>query len=53
MIQRGRKQGGSVPLVIMTHTAKERDIQKAMKEVRALSCITEEPLLIRVEGEEP
>jgi homoserine dehydrogenase len=53
MIQRGRKQGGSVPLVIMTHTAIERDIQKALFEINVLSCVTEKPVLIRVEGEEP
>jgi len=53
MIQRGRKEGGSVPLVIMTHKAFERDIQKALVEIKALSCITEEPILIRVEGDEP
>ena len=52
MIQRGRKEGGSVPLVIMTHRALERDIQKALVEIKALSCITEQPILIRVEGEE-
>lgn len=51
VIQRGRKEGGSVPLVIMTHTALERDIQKALVEIKALACITEEPVLIRVEGE--
>src|SRR2546426_1689862 len=53
MIQRGRKEGGSVPLVIMAHTALERDIQKAIVEIKALSCITEDPILIRVEGKEP
>lgn len=53
MIQRGRKQGGSVPLVIMTHTAAERDIQKALVEIEALECVTEQPVLIRVEGDEP
>ena len=53
MIQRGRKQGGSVPLVIMTHTALERDIQKALVEIKALACITEQPVFIRVEGDEP
>src|SRR5262245_5335435 len=37
MIQRGRKEGGSVPLVIMTHTAQERDIQNAVLELKALS----------------
>ena len=53
MIQRGRKEGGSVPLVIMTHTALERDVQKAIVEIKALSCISEDPILIRVEGKEP
>ena len=53
MIQRGRKAGGSVPLVIMTHKALESDIQKALVEIKALSCITEDPILIRVEGDEP
>ena len=53
MIQRGRKEGGSVPLVIMTHTALERDVQKAFIEIKALSCVTEDPILIRVEGKEP
>jgi homoserine dehydrogenase len=52
MIQRGRKEGGSVPLVIMTHTAKERDIQNAILELKALSCVSEKPVVIRVEGEE-
>jgi homoserine dehydrogenase len=52
MIQLGRKQGGAVPLVIMTHTALERDVQKALLEIRSLDCVTEEPVLIRVEGEE-
>lgn len=52
MIQRGRKEGGSVPLVIMSHTALESDIRKALVEIKALTCIGEEPVLIRVEGEE-
>ncbi len=51
MIQRGRKHGGSVPLVLLTHAALERGIQKSLVEIKALSCITEEPVLIRVEGE--
>jgi homoserine dehydrogenase len=52
MIQRGRKQGGSVPLVIMTHMALEHDVQKALIEIKGLACVTEDPVLIRVEGEE-
>jgi homoserine dehydrogenase len=52
VIQRGRKQGGAVPLVIMTHTALEHDVQNALVEIRGLTCVSEEPVLIRVEGEE-
>jgi homoserine dehydrogenase len=52
VIQRGRKQGGAVPLVIMTHTALEHDVQNALLEIRGLTCVSEEPVLIRVEGEE-
>jgi homoserine dehydrogenase len=52
MIQRGRKEGGSVPLVMVTHTALERDIQNALVEIKSLSCVTEQPVLIRMEGEE-
>jgi homoserine dehydrogenase len=52
MIQRGRKEVGAVPLMILTHTALERDVQKAMVEIRGLSCVAEDPVLIRVEGEE-
>src|SRR6185295_16560268 len=52
VIQRGRKEGSAVPLVIMTHTALERDMQKALVEIKPLACISEEPVLIRVEGEE-
>ena len=52
MIQRGRKEGGSVPLVIMTHMAVEGDVQKAILEIKQLACVTEEPVLIRMEGSE-
>jgi len=51
MIQRGRKEGGSVPLVIMSHMALERDIQQALVEIKRLACVTEDPALIRVEGD--
>jgi len=53
VIQRGRKEGSAVPLVIMTHTALERDLGNALVEIRRLACISEEPVLIRVEGDEP
>jgi homoserine dehydrogenase len=52
VIQRGRKQGGAVPLVIMTHTAREQDVQNALIEMKGLKSVSEAPVLIRVEGEE-
>ncbi|HEX4999637.1 MAG TPA: homoserine dehydrogenase, partial [Terriglobia bacterium] len=47
VIQRGRKQDGAVPLVIMTHTARERDMRRALTEIRTLDTVSEEPVLIR------
>ena len=40
-----------MPLVIMTHTALERDVQQSLNDIQALSSVTEPPVLIRVEGE--
>jgi homoserine dehydrogenase len=51
VIQRGRALGGVVPLVIMTHEAVEKDMRRALAEIQKLSCVTEAPVLIRVEGE--
>src|SRR5581483_10322162 len=33
VIQQGRKAGGNVPLVMMSHRAKERDIQEALSKI--------------------
>lgn len=52
MIQQGRKMGEGVPLVMMSHMAKERGLQAALAEINRLDCISGETLLIRVEGEE-
>jgi len=52
VIQRGRKAGSAVPLVFMTHTALERDMRRALVEIKQLACMSEDPVLIRVEGEE-
>jgi homoserine dehydrogenase len=52
VIQRGRKEGSAVPLVFMTHTALERDMRRALAEIKKLACMSEDPVLIRVEGEE-
>ncbi len=42
-------QGQGVPLMIMTHTAKEKDIRQALSKISELECIDEKPVLIRVE----
>ncbi len=52
MIQKGRQTGGTVPLVVMTHTAVERNVQAALQEIDQLSCVSEKAVLIRVEAEE-
>jgi homoserine dehydrogenase len=50
VIQKGRKEGQTVPVVIMTHTAGERDVQLALHEINRMPFISEPTTLIRVEG---
>jgi homoserine dehydrogenase len=50
VLQQGRKEGQTVPVVIMTHMAKERDIQNALREINTMPYISEPTTLIRVEG---
>lgn len=50
VIQQGRKEGQTVPVVIMTHTARERDVQAALREIDKMVFISEPTTLIRVEG---
>lgn len=50
VIQQGRKEGQTVPVVIMTHTARERDVQAALREIDQMAFISEPTTLIRVEG---
>jgi len=55
VIQKERREGESVPIVMMTHEAIERDAQDALSEIDALPVITAKSMLIRVEtmeGEE-
>ncbi len=50
VLQQGRKEGQTVPVVIMTHMAKERDLQNALREINPMPYISEPTTLIRVEG---
>jgi homoserine dehydrogenase len=52
VIQQGRKAGGNVPLVMMTHRAKERDVQEALSRINRMEYVSEPTVLIRVEGED-
>ena len=50
VLQKGRQEGQTVPVVIMTHTATERDIQASLREIDRMAFISEPTTLIRVEG---
>ena len=52
MIQKGRKVGEAVPVVMMTHEAVERDVQQALIEIGHVADVCEKTVLIRVEGKE-
>jgi homoserine dehydrogenase len=51
VIQKGRQVEGSVPLVMMTHEARERDVRLALTEIDKLNVVTAPTKLIRVENE--
>lgn len=50
MVQQGRREGQTVPVVIKTHMAKERDVQTALREINRQPFVAEPTRLIRVEG---
>ncbi len=52
VIQKGRRVGGAVPLVILTHMAKEKDVLKALSEIDRLSVVADRSFFLRVEGRE-
>lgn len=51
VIQKGRKAGGAVPVVMMTHRAFERDMRRALAEIDRLPSVLDKTVLIRVEDE--
>jgi len=50
--QKGRKTKGPVPIVMLTHLAKEADVQKALTKITALDVVKDRPVLIRIEDED-
>ncbi len=52
VIQKGRKREKAVPVVMMTHEAREKDMVQALKEINRLSVVSGKTVYLRVEGEE-
>ncbi len=48
--QKGRKSSGAVPLVMLTHPAREADVKKALAEILLLDVVNDTPTLIRIEN---
>jgi homoserine dehydrogenase len=49
VIQKGREIRHAVPIVMITHEAREANVQKALEEIHQLDMISEETILIRIE----
>lgn len=51
VIQKERKKEKAVPVVMMTHKSREKDVIDALKEINRLTVVKSKPALIRVEGD--
>jgi homoserine dehydrogenase len=49
--QKGRKTDGAVPVVMLSHRAREADVKQALREIGALDVTAAKPVLIRIEDE--
>ena len=49
VIQRERRAGTTVPVVIRTHRARERNVAKALAAIGGLATVREKPVAIRIE----
>jgi homoserine dehydrogenase len=52
VIQKGRRVGGAVPVIILTHMAREREVRQAVAEIDKLPAVSEPTFFIRVESRE-
>jgi len=52
VLQRGRKDGQTVPVVMTTHMAVERNMQAALREIAAFPFVSGQTTLVRIEGED-
>jgi len=49
MLQRGRKPGEAVPVVLVTHDCEEAAMRAALDRIAALDAVLEQPTMIRIE----
>lgn len=49
VIQKERKEGDAVPVIMMTHEAKEENVLRALGEIDSLPMVKDKTLLLRVE----
>jgi len=52
VLQRGRKDGQTVPVVMTTHMAVERNIRASLREIDALPAVSAPTTVVRIEGED-
>lgn len=52
MIQKVRKKERAVPVVMMTHKARQKDVAQALKEIDRLPVVAGKTVYLRVEGKE-
>ena len=49
--QKGRKTNGAVPVVMLSHKAREKDVASALAKIGAMDVVDAKPILIRIEEE--
>jgi homoserine dehydrogenase len=49
VIQKGRKEGGAVPVVMTTYKSRERDVQEALVRIDNLDVVLDRTIRIRIE----
>ncbi len=52
VLQRGREDGQTVPVVMTTHQAVERNVKAALREIATLPFVSGQTTLVRIEGED-
>ncbi|HDM77936.1 MAG TPA: ACT domain-containing protein, partial [Deltaproteobacteria bacterium] len=52
VIQKGRQVAGSVPIVMITHSALEKNVKNALQEIDKLDVVKAPSKLIRIENGE-